>query len=58
MGVSRDTEIALTINPIGNSAGPVIPKKWLRRMGIEEGDKVDAEVDFEEGTVTYHVVDR
>jgi len=49
-------EIGLSIHRIGNSAGPAIPAEWRDRFDLEPGeDVVDAEADFEEGTITYHI---
>jgi len=55
INIDRDIEYGLSIHKIGNGRGPVIPKQWREKLGIDENDLVDAEVDFEDGTITYHV---
>jgi antitoxin component of MazEF toxin-antitoxin module len=55
MGFDRETATGLSIHRIGNTRGPAIPKDWRERLDVDpDEDLVDAEVDFEEGTVTYH----
>ena len=52
----RGSRIGLNLHRIGNSAGPVIPAEWRDHFDLEPGeDLVDAEADFEEETITYHL---
>jgi bifunctional DNA-binding transcriptional regulator/antitoxin component of YhaV-PrlF toxin-antitoxin module len=55
MGLDRSTEYGLSIHKIGNGRGPVIPKDWREKLDVDEEDTLDAEVDFEAGTITYHI---
>lgn len=52
----RGSRIGLSLHRIGNSAGPAIPAEWRDHFDLEPGeDLVDAEADFEERTITYHL---
>jgi antitoxin component of MazEF toxin-antitoxin module len=52
----RGSRIGLSLHRIGNSAGPAIPAEWRDQFDLEPGeDLVDAEADFEEKTITYHL---
>lgn len=54
MGLDRDTEYGRRVITIGNSVGVTIESTWRDRLDVEPGDRVDAEVDLDEGTVTLH----
>jgi antitoxin component of MazEF toxin-antitoxin module len=52
------TRIGLTVQQMGggdnNSEGVVIPAAWREELDLDTGDTVDAELNQEERTVTYH----
>jgi len=54
MPLKRDTELELSQHRIGNSRGVVIPKHWRNRLNLDPDDLVDAEVDIDERTITFH----
>lgn len=37
----------------GNSLAVVVPAKFVNRTGIQSGDPVDVQIDYEKGTITY-----
>ena len=53
--LERAQRIGLTVQQMGeNSEGVVVPAEWRDDLDIDAGDLVDAELDRDEGTVTYH----
>jgi antitoxin component of MazEF toxin-antitoxin module len=37
----------------GSSLAVVVPAKFVQRTGIRSGDKVDVNIDYQAGTITY-----
>jgi len=37
----------------GNSLAVVVPAKFVQKTGIQSGDKVDVNIDYQAGTITY-----
>jgi len=55
VNMGRDIKYGLSVHKIGNGRGPVIPKEWHEKLDINDDDLVNAEVDFDDRTITYHV---
>jgi antitoxin component of MazEF toxin-antitoxin module len=54
MPLERDTELDLSQHQIGNSRGYVIPKHWRDRLELDPDELVDAEIDLDDRTITFH----
>jgi antitoxin component of MazEF toxin-antitoxin module len=37
----------------GSSLAVVVPAKFVQKTGIQSGDKVDVNIDYQAGTITY-----
>lgn len=52
--LETDTKIGLKVHQNGNSKQVTLPAEWVRDLEIEKGDWVDAEMERDERSVTFH----
>ena len=51
--VSQPLPIIKRVVRTGNSLAVTVPAKFIQRTGIQSGDKVNVNIDYQAGNITY-----
>lgn len=56
--MNNNTVLRKTVIKTGNSLGLVIPSRFVKRVGVRQGDEVEVEYDIFNGEIRYRIVSR